>query len=115
MHGSFNNSAISGIRLHTLLSLSPIQLQTPRLVKSCVAFLDPQNRKRKWASSRNKIECAIHALNELRKEYILLLHSNMNDKEFYVNIAKHGVIRRVGTIYDVYDDGPAALFQTRKR
>ena len=69
----------------------------------------------KWASSRNKIECAVHALNELRKEYIVLLHSNMKDKEFYVNIAKHGVIRRVGTIYDVYDDGPAALFQTRKR
>lgn len=69
----------------------------------------------KWASSRNKLECAIHALNELRKEYIVLLHSAMKDKEFYVNIAKHGVIRRVGTIYDVYDDGPAALFQTRHR
>jgi hypothetical protein len=69
----------------------------------------------KWASSRNKIETAVHALNELRKEYIVLLHSNMKDKEFYVNIAKHGVIRRVGTVYDVYDDGPAALFQTRKR
>ena len=69
----------------------------------------------KWASDRNKVETAVHALNELRKEYIVLLHSNMKDKEFSVNIAKHGVIRRVGTIYDVYDDGPAALFQTRTR
>ena len=69
----------------------------------------------KWASSRNKLESAIHALNELRKKYIVLLHSTMKDKDFYVNIAKHGVIRRVGTIYDVYEDGPAAMFQTRKR
>lgn len=67
-----------------------------------------------WASSRNKLESAVHAINELRKQYIVLIHSNMQDKEFYVEIARHGVLRRVGTIYDVYEDGPAALFQSRK-
>jgi hypothetical protein len=69
----------------------------------------------KWASSRNKIECAIHVLNELRKDYIVILHNHMKDKPFYMNIAKHGVIRQVGRFYDVYDDGPAQVWQTRKR
>lgn len=67
-----------------------------------------------WASDRNKMECATHVLNELRRKYIVMLFCSMKDKDFYVNIAKHGVIRRVGTIYDLLTDGPAPLFQTRK-
>lgn len=67
-----------------------------------------------WASDRNKIETITNLLNELRRHYIVMFFCNMRDKEFYVNIAKHGVIRRVGTIYDLLSDGPAPLFQTRK-
>lgn len=67
-----------------------------------------------WASARNKMECMTHILNELRRQYIVMLFCNMKEKDFYVNIAKHGVIRRVGTIYDLLVDGPAPLFQSRK-
>jgi len=69
----------------------------------------------KWSSDRNKLEAAIHALNELRKDYIVILHNHMDDKAFYEVIAKHGVTRRVGSVYDVYDDSPAQVWQTRKR
>ena len=68
----------------------------------------------KWASKRNIYESVVNTLNELRKNYIVLFHSNMEDKDFYVNVAKHGIIRRVGTVHDVYEDGPAAVFETRK-
>lgn len=67
-----------------------------------------------WASSRNKMECATHVLNELRREYIVMLFCDWNEKEFYVNIAKHGVIRRVGKICDLLTSGDSPLFQTRK-
>jgi len=67
-----------------------------------------------WASKRNIYESVVNTLNELRKEYLILFHSSMEDKEFYVNVARHGIIRRVGTVHDVYEDGPAALFETRK-
>jgi len=67
-----------------------------------------------WASNRNKIESITNLLNELRRHYIVMFFCNMRDKEFYVNIAKHGVIRRIGTIYDLLSEGPAPLFQTRK-
>jgi len=67
-----------------------------------------------WASERNKIESAVNLLNELRKDGLVMLYSNMADKDFYTHISKHGVIRRVGTIHDLIEDEPVALFQTRK-
>lgn len=67
-----------------------------------------------WSSDRNKLESIANLLNELRRQYIVMFFCNMRDKEFYVNIAKRGVIRRVGTIYDLLIDGPSPLFQTRK-
>jgi hypothetical protein len=66
-----------------------------------------------WATDRNKIETVVNLLNELRKKYLVLFHSNMKDKDFFVHVAKHGIVRRIGTIYNLYDDGKAALFQTR--
>lgn len=66
-----------------------------------------------WASKRNKVECSVAGLNEIRKTYVALFLSPMKDKEFFVHIARHGIIRRVGTINDVFVDAPAALFQTR--
>ncbi len=68
----------------------------------------------KWASPRNKLETILHLLNRLRREYVVMVQCSFEEKRFFLNIAKHGVIRRVGTVYDVYDDGPAGLFQTRK-
>jgi len=67
-----------------------------------------------WASDRNKMECMTNILNELRKHYIVMFYCSMDDKNFYINIAKHGVIRRVGTIYDLLVSGPSPLFQSRK-
>jgi len=69
----------------------------------------------KWASDRNKLESAVHFLNELRKEYVVVIHNHMDDKQFYEVVAKHGVIRRVGRLYDVFEDCPAQIWQTRKR
>jgi hypothetical protein len=69
----------------------------------------------KWASLRNKIETMTHILNELRKEYIVLMFPDFDKKKFYELIAKHGVIRRIGTLNDLYENGPSPVFHTRKR
>ena len=68
-----------------------------------------------WASTRNKVECATHVLDQLRRDYVCLLFCNWSDKAFYENIAKYGVLRRIGKICDLLVDGDAPLFQTRKR
>jgi len=69
----------------------------------------------KWATDRNKLETVVNALNELRKDYVVIMHNHMDDKKFYEIIAKHGVTRQVGRLFDVYDDCPAQEWQTRKR
>ena len=69
----------------------------------------------KWASDRNKLESTVHALNELRKDYVVVMHNHMDDKKFYEVIAKHGVTRQVGRLFDVYEDCPAQEWQTRRR
>jgi len=68
-----------------------------------------------WASPRNKMETITHLLNDLRRQYIVMFFCHITDKDFYVNIAKTGVIRRVGTIHDLMADCPAPLFQTKTR
>lgn len=68
-----------------------------------------------WASDRNKLEASVNLLNDMRKDYICIMHNHMGNKKFYETIASHGVIRQVGRIFDVYEDCPAQVWQTRKR
>ena len=67
-----------------------------------------------WATDIGKLSTSIHALNELRKDYVVILHNHIKDKKFYERIAQHGVIRQVGRWFDVYDT-PAQVWQTRRR
>jgi len=68
-----------------------------------------------WATDRNKLESIVNLLNELRKDTLVLFYSTMDDKDFYVHIARHGIAKRIGTIDDLFENGQAALFQTRTR
>jgi hypothetical protein len=52
-----------------------------------------------WASNRNKYESAVNFFNEIRKEFVFIGRAEMKDKHFYEHIARHGIIRRVGTIH----------------
>ena len=66
-----------------------------------------------WTSSRNKYESVVNILNELRRHYVAVFTCTLKDKKFYENVARHGVIRRVGTLYDITED-KLAEWQTRK-
>lgn len=66
-----------------------------------------------WASKRNIIEGTTSFINKMRKEYLLLMYTNIEDKKFAEHIARHGILKRVGTIDGIYKDKPAALFQSR--
>jgi len=63
-----------------------------------------------WATKRNKIEGFVKLLNELRKEEHVLGWCTHDDKAFFNYICKHGIARRVGTIYE---DQTLCLYQTR--
>lgn len=67
-----------------------------------------------WASPRNKIEGAVHFFNQMRRDWVVLGIFDMSDVPFLDHICRYGVMRRVGTIFDLDKDGPLAAFQTRK-
>ena len=66
-----------------------------------------------WASKRNIYESTVELLNGLRSHTPVVFHAELADKAFANRIAQHGVIRRVGTLYDMAD-GPVAEYQTRQ-
>lgn len=67
-----------------------------------------------WASKRNKIESAINFFNVIRKSIPMMdfAHGEEN-KRFFEMIAKHGIMQRVGTTYNVKNGEPVAIFETR--
>lgn len=66
-----------------------------------------------WASVRNRIESAVAFFNSIRKEIPMLEYADDKAKPFFEMIAKHGIMRRVGTSFNVYPGQAVAVFETR--
>jgi hypothetical protein len=67
-----------------------------------------------WASKRNKLEAAVHFLNQMRKENAIIGFAEPEAIPFFEHICRYGVLRRAGTFFDIFSEGPRAVFQTRK-
>lgn len=68
-----------------------------------------------WASPRNRIESAVNFFAKMRNELPMVEYAREKDKKFFEHIARHGVLRRVGTMRNVYEKEPAAVFETIRR
>ena len=75
-----------------------------------------------WASSRNKIECAAHYLNEMRRQrdprgkfYKALILAPEKTWTFFEHMMRRGILKRCGKLDNWFDDGsPAMLFYTKE-
>lgn len=68
-----------------------------------------------WASARNKVESAVHFFGKIRNDVPLMDYAyGEKNKKFMEMIAKHGVLRRIGTTFNVVKGEPCAIFETRK-
>lgn len=67
-----------------------------------------------WASKRNKLEASVHFLNQMRKSYAMIGFCEQDAIRFFEHICRYGVLRRAGTVFDMFEDGPRGVFQTRK-
>lgn len=67
-----------------------------------------------WASSRNRVETAVHFFNTIRQGFPMVEYAEPDAKDFFVMLCKHGIMRRVGTSHVVYPDTPATIFETIK-
>lgn len=64
------------------------------------------------ATPRNKLESIVNICNTLRKGMKFIFICDQKDKDFYVHVAKHGIIRRVGHINDISDQ-PMIQFESK--
>jgi len=73
----------------------------------------------KWSSPRNRIESVANFINEMRDDFTVMEYADEREpetKRFFENLCKYGIMRRVGTLHDLYGPGnSAAFYQSRKR
>lgn len=74
-----------------------------------------------WATPRKILESYVCFINKIRKEteestnrkYFVLEYAKEKDKKFFDTICKYGIMRRVGTSLEVYNDGKACIYESR--
>lgn len=66
-----------------------------------------------WASKRNRIEAGVFFFNRIRNEIPMVEYANESAKPFFEMMAKHGIVRRIGTSFNVYPGETTAVFETR--
>ena len=63
-----------------------------------------------WASRRNILEGTLKFLSQERRDRLGIIYMAMEFKRFLEQLARYGVIRRVGTVRNFFKPGEDALF-----
>jgi hypothetical protein len=66
-----------------------------------------------WSTPRNRIESAVNFLDQVRLTVPMMGFERHGQKGFCEVIAKHGLLKRVGTSMNVFGDEPASVWETR--
>lgn len=67
-----------------------------------------------WASPRNKIESAVNFFTKIRNEIPMMDYAyGETNKRFFAMLAKHGIMQRVGTTFNVKKGEAVAVYETR--
>src|SRR5262245_34194038 len=67
-----------------------------------------------WASVRNRVEAAVYFFHVIRSSLAMVGYANGEaSKKFFEMICQHGVMRRIGTTFNMIKDDPVAVFETR--
>lgn len=66
-----------------------------------------------WSSPRSRIESAVNFLNDVREDVPMMGFVKPEDKPFVEIIAKHGILNRVGTSYNIFPGERASIWETR--
>lgn len=85
----------------------PISVLAPYVVLNVIQWMP-------WARPRNRVESAVYFFNKIRDEIPMIGYAREPAKKFFETIMKHGIMRRVGTSFNVFPDAPAAVYETRR-
>lgn len=65
------------------------------------------------ASPRQRVECALKFLLDLKHTHLVVIEAKEPDWRFFEHLCKYGLLRRVGTLRDAYGaGGRAAIYQS---
>jgi hypothetical protein len=68
-----------------------------------------------WASARNRLEAAVNFFKVIRLTIPMVEYADDRAKPFFEVLARHGIVRRVGTMLSVYPDRQTAVFETTRK
>ena len=68
-----------------------------------------------WATPRNRIECAVKFLMELKEQGNLLILAEKKDIPFFSHLARYAILNRRCLLKKYFDDGDAVLYQGVKK
>lgn len=63
-----------------------------------------------WATDRNKLECTVLFLRDLKKEAMPLILAQPETVPFFSHLARYGLLRRAGTIPNYRENEKSILF-----
>jgi len=63
-----------------------------------------------WATDRNKVECSVLFLRDLKKEAMPLILAQPETVPFFSHLARYGLLRRAGTIPNYRENEKSILF-----
>lgn len=66
-----------------------------------------------WSTHRNRIESAVNFFHRIRSTTPMVEYARGEYKRFFEMICQHGVMRRIGTTYNVYPNEATAIYETR--
>lgn len=65
-----------------------------------------------WASARNRVETAVRLVVEIRDTIGLVEYARAEHVPFFEMLCKHGIVRRVGKMKNVYPGEMTDVFET---
>ena len=65
-----------------------------------------------WASPRHKLECSVAFLEGITSAWIVLIITDESNWPFFDRLVEYGVVRDVGRIDGMYENGDARVWQT---
>src|SRR3990167_6087678 len=75
--------------------------------------LEPHTVWFPWVTGRQKLETLTQFINEMRRDWCILVWCLPHIASFFDRIAKYGILRRVGLVEGWADGGDAILFASR--
>lgn len=66
-----------------------------------------------WSTPRNRVESTTNFVSKVRGDIPLMAFVRQSNKEFLEVLARHGIVRRVGTSQVVFNGEPASVWETR--